>query len=758
VTANFIASATTGCLPDATIEFTNQSTSVEPIASYNWDINGIASGTNENLTYTFTQSGLYDIHLTVADVLGNSDTYSVIINIAETPVVTLTSTPTPLSCTNTSVILEASPTYPNTTNTWYDPNGNIISNNTGVFVSNVGVYTFEIIDNTSGCSSSSTIEVMAASGYPEAVIQNPSILSCSNPTVTLDGTGSSPSPDYTYEWKIGNTVISTDLIIDVSYTGLYTLEVTSVANPWCSSTAQVNVMNDGSGPALNLPTTPYNDTIYNCQEVLHYSEDLVDASCTSCTVEIRNAVDDLICSSLPCVAAGGAWPLPLKIIVTDNTTGCFTATLLETPQPGSSSLSYNMTDESCAGGDGTIDVVSFTGSAGPYTIDWFDLPGTNDPLDRTNLSAGIYTLLITNIVGCPVFSDSLGIDFEIGSGVVIADASATDSVFTIDCNSTSTDPMYTLDASNSTMGTDIIYQWFDVSNNLVGEGITLDVTVPITYTLVVTDTVTQCSNSTSVGLVINQNTAIPIADAGPGQVITCNNPTITIDGSGSSIGSNFEYTWTDGNGNVISTDITVDISQPGDYTLMVLDVTNGCYATSVVTVSLNVQVPNHSIYPVASCSSGEIMIDSNDICMDCTIEIYDSNGMLVCNNLPCSFIPVAGDYTVTVTDTNNGCINTSIVNFIIPIPMDIFGVVTHASCNGGMDGAIDVTITGGYPPYSLNWTNSETTEDLSGKLAGTYGVTATDDIGCHISAMFQINETSNLGLRSLVDTNRCSSS
>ena len=109
VTANFMASATTGCLPDATIVFTNQSTSVEPIAFYNWDINGIASGTDENLTYTFTQSGLFDIHLSVTDVSGNSDTYSIIINITESPVVTLTSTPTPLSCTNTAVILEANP-------------------------------------------------------------------------------------------------------------------------------------------------------------------------------------------------------------------------------------------------------------------------------------------------------------------------------------------------------------------------------------------------------------------------------------------------------------------------------------------------------------------------------------------------------------------------------------------------------------------------------------------------------------------------
>jgi len=240
VTATFIASDTIGCLPAATIEFTNQTTSVEPIASYSWDINGIASGTAEHLTYTFTQSGLYDIHLYVTDVSGNSDTYSLLVNITETPVVTLTSTPTPLSCNNTSVILEANPSYPNTTTTWLDPNGNVISSNTGVFVSNAGIYTYEVINTQTGCSYLETIEVTAENGYPVAVIQQPEVLSCTNTPITLDGTGSSSAgSDYTYEWTVGNSnnVISTDLITTVAATGLYTLEVTNANMPWCKTTA-----------------------------------------------------------------------------------------------------------------------------------------------------------------------------------------------------------------------------------------------------------------------------------------------------------------------------------------------------------------------------------------------------------------------------------------------------------------------------------------------------------------------------------------
>ena len=59
---------------------------------------------------------------------------------------------------------------------------------------------------------------------------------------------------------------------------------------------------------------------------------------------------------------------------------------------------------------------------------------------------------------------------------------------------------------------------------------------------------------------------------------------------------------------------------------------------------------------------------------------------------------------------------------------------------GGSDGRVDATADGGVPPYSYSWSNSSTTEDLSGVKIGTYTVTVTDAIGQKASCSSTITE------------------
>ncbi len=95
-------------------------------------------------------------------------------------------------------------------------------------------------------------------------------------------------------------------------------------------------------------------------------------------------------------------------------------------------------------------------------------------------------------------------------------------------------------------------------------------------------------------------------------------------------------------------------------------------------------------------------------------------------------------YYVTVTDTENTP-NTVLVDsvFIDELSYIFAGSLagtTTLDCYGDTDGYIDLTITSeGELPYSYNWSNSETTQDITNLSIGTYGVTATDANECTFS-------------------------
>jgi len=73
-------------------------------------------------------------------------------------------------------------------------------------------------------------------------------------------------------------------------------------------------------------------------------------------------------------------------------------------------------------------------------------------------------------------------------------------------------------------------------------------------------------------------------------------------------------------------------------------------------------------------------------------------------------------------------------------PFQVTGTATNVSCPGAGDGTITLDIDNNTASYTIAWSTGAGNAELTGLPAGTYGVTATNNIGCARSLEFQIVE------------------
>ena len=112
-----------------------------------------------------------------------------------------------------------------------------------------------------------------------------------------------------------------------------------------------------------------------------------------------------------------------------------------------------------------------------------------------------------------------------------------------------------------------------------------------------------------------------------------------------------------------------------------------------------------------------------------------------------------GTYCVTISDAS-GCTTTDCVSISSPTALGVSASVTSGiSCNGGTNGVLSATPSGGTSPYTYSWSGGGTASSISGLGAANYCVTLTDANGCSVVDCINLTEPAALSLGLLSSTN-----
>jgi gliding motility-associated-like protein len=99
----------------------------------------------------------------------------------------------------------------------------------------------------------------------------------------------------------------------------------------------------------------------------------------------------------------------------------------------------------------------------------------------------------------------------------------------------------------------------------------------------------------------------------------------------------------------------------------------------------------------------------------------------------------AGNYSVTITDTN-GCKLNKNFSLTEPAAMTlILDSIENAVCKTTKDGSINLTLIGGTAPYNYFWNTGETTLSIVNKMQGEYSIVVSDQNNCTISNKYTIH-------------------
>lgn len=367
-------------------------------------------------------------------------------------------------------------------------------------------------------------------------------------------------------------------------------------------------------------------------------------------------------------------------------------------------ISTNLSDIAlpCFNDDVSVNPLVSGGTA-PFTYSWSN--GINT-LSNT-LGDGSYCLTISDAMGCQV-SKCIVVTEPQPLSVVLDPKPS-------DCNG----------SDNGTIGTTITggtapfsYNWSSGadSQNLTNLS-------PGTYNVLVED-----NNGCQISASAQISEPVVLTATYSHENVTCNgysDGSINVEIIGGI--SPYVYSWSNG-----SVDQDLDELPGGNYALVITDA-NGCSENIAVAVEQpdqlminTISVSNYNGYGV-SCNgmqNGELEANVIGGIQPYTFEW--SNG----SSTQSIFDLANGTYTVIIKDSNE-CSVIGSAEITQPDSLIVTINPSDVSCNGGADGWIDVTVTGGTPTYTYEWSTGQSSEDITTLSEGEYALTVSDANNCY---------------------------
>ena len=359
------------------------------------------------------------------------------------------------------------------------------------------------------------------------------------------------------------------------------------------------------------------------------------------------------------------------------------------------SLSASVTNVSCNGGNNGAINLTVTGATGAVTYGWSNGAATED---LSGLAAGTYTVTVTDASNCTATATAIVTQ----PTQLTASSSATPITIvggttTVTVTAAGGTPPYT--------GTGTFVR---------GAG---------TYTFTITDA-NSCTTTTTItltdpGCSISLSASVANVSCNGGNDGAIN---LTVTGATGAV----TYSWSNGAATEDLGGLTT-----GTYTVTVTDASN-CAATATAIVTQPIQLTASSSAPPITVVGGTT-----------TVTVTATGGTPPYTGTG-TFVRGAGTYTFTVTDAN-GCTATTTITLTEPgCSISLSASVTDVSCNGGNNGAINLTVTGTTGAVTYSWNNGATTEDMTGLAAGVYTGTVTDASNCTASVTVVVAQPTQL--------------